>query len=221
MDFFAVETMPFAIALCLTGGIAVIEALGLVSGFSASSSIDNALPELDVDAPEVEAPDGAAIEMGPLSQVLSWLSFGRVPALVILILFTAAFGLAGFIEQEALRRSFGFALHPALASIPALVAAAFATRYGGRLLAHIIPRVETDAVSTKGFIGRIATVIRGVARPGMPAEAKLKDLRGKTHYLLVEPDEADQVFGAGSQVVIISEDRGVYRAITKLKPTQP
>lgn len=77
MDVFASETAPFAVAIGLTLAIAVIELAGLLFGAQPSAIVDSALPDLDTDVPD--------IELGPLSQTLSWLSFGRLPALVVLI----------------------------------------------------------------------------------------------------------------------------------------
>ena len=213
MDIFAGETAPFAVALGLTLAIAVIELVGLLMGMQPSAVVDGALPDLDI--PDADAPE---MEMGALSQLLSWFNFGRLPALVVLLLLTTSFGLLGFAGQEALRRTLGFALEPWVASIPAAIGAAFVTRHAGRALARIIPREETDAVSTKAFIGRVATVFRGEASAGRPAEAKLTDIHGKTHYLLVEPDEAAMVLPEGSEVVLIRQDGPVYRGITRLKP---
>lgn len=210
MDLFAAETAPFAVALGLMLAIAVIELIGFVLGLQPSAMVDNALPDLDADAPEVE--------LGPLSQTLSWLSFGKLPALVVLILITASFGLIGFAGQEMLRRLFGFAIDPWIASVPAAVGAALVTRHVGGALGRIMPREETEAVSTKAFVGRVATVFRGIAQPGRPAEAKLTDIHGKTHYVLVEPDEGEVDMPEGSEVVIIRQEGPVYRAITKLNP---
>lgn len=217
MDVFAAATAPFAVAIGLTLAIALIEMIGLLVGIQPSAAIDSALPDFDVDV-DVPHVDVGHIELSPLSHTLTWLSFGRVPALVILILMAASFGLIGFIEQEALRRSFGFTLDPGIASIPAAIGAVFATRHGGRLLGRIMPKEETDAVSTAAFVGRVATVFRGQASAGRPAEAKLSDIHGKTHYLLVEPEEAHQVFAEGSEVVIIRQEGSIFRAITRLKP---
>jgi hypothetical protein len=207
MDVFASETAPFAVAIGLTLAIAMIELAGLLFGAQPSALVDSALPDLDTD-----------MELGPLSQTLSWLSFGRLPALVVIILITASFGLCGFALQEALRRTLGFALDPWIASVPAAMGAAFITRHAGLAIARVMPREESDAVSTKAFVGRVATVFRGVAGPGSPAEAKLTDIHGKTHYLLIEPDEGESVMPEGSEVVIIRQEGPVYRAISKLKP---
>jgi uncharacterized membrane protein YuzA (DUF378 family) len=209
MDVFASETAPFAVALGVTLAIALIEFAGLLLGAQPSAAVESALPDLDADA---------GLELGPLSQSLSWLSFGKLPALVVLILLSASFGLLGFVEQDLMRRIFGFALTPWVAAVPAAIGAAFVTRHVGLALARIMPKEETDAVSTRAFVGRVATVFRGIARHGHPAEAKLTDIHGKTHYVLIEPDSGEVDMPEGSEVVIIRQEGPVYRAITKLKP---
>ena len=208
MDLFAPETAPFAVALGLTLAIALIELASVLIGISASEAIDSVLPDAD----------GPDFELGPLSQFINWLSFGRLPALIVLILITTSFGLGGYVVQEAMRRVFGFALEPAVASVPAAIVALFATHHAGHALGRIMPREETDAVSTADFIGRVATVFRGTASSGKPAEAKLTDIHGKTHYVLVEPDDREQLFAQGSEVVLVRREGPVFRAIVRLKP---
>jgi hypothetical protein len=210
MDLFAAETMPFAVALGLTIAIALIEVVTLLAGLSASEAVDGALPDLQPDAPEVDMP--------ALSQLLGWLSFGRLPALVVVILATTSFGLSGFIIQELMFRAFGFALQPAIASVPAAVATLFSMHHVGHWLGRLMPREQTEAVSTSEFIGRVATVFRGTATSGQPAEAKLTDIHGKTHYVLVEPEESDLALAEGSEVVLIRQKGPVYHAIIRLKP---
>jgi hypothetical protein len=212
MDLFAAETAPFAVALGVTLAIALIELAGVLIGLSPSEAIDSTLPDADTDMPD--------LELGPLSQFLNWLSFGRLPALIVLILITTSFGLGGYVLQEAMRRIFGFALEPAVASAPAAIFSLFATHHLGHWLGRLMPREETDAVSTADFIGRVATVFRGTASSGKPAEAKLTDIHGKTHYLLVEPDDEGQSLSEGSQVVLVRREGPVFRAIVQLKPVQ-
>ena len=212
MDLFAAETAPFAVALGVTLAIALIELAGVLIGLSPSEAIDSTLPDADTDMPD--------LELGPLSQFLNWLSFGRLPALIVLILITTSFGLGGYVLQEAMRRIFGFALEPAVASVSAAIFSLFATHHLGHWLGRLMPREETDAVSTADFIGRVATVFRGTASSGKPAEAKLTDIHGKTHYLLVEPDDEGQSLSEGSQVVLVRREGPVFRAIVQLKPVQ-
>jgi hypothetical protein len=43
----------------------------------------------------------------------------------------------------------------------------------------------------------VGVVIGGVARRGLAAQARVKDSHGRSHYLMVEPDMDDEVFGRG------------------------
>ena len=209
MDILASGVVPFTVALGVMLVIIAVEIAGLFIGLQPSAGIDEALPELEIE------PD---VELGPLSAMLSWLSFGRLPALVVIILLLASFGLIGLIGQNMLQRAAGFMLDPWAAGALGAVGALFVTHHAGHALAKVFPREETDAVSGKEFIGRIATVFRGEARSGAPAEAKLVDSRGKTQYILVEPDDPEAIFISGSDVLLVRQDGPVFRAIIRLPP---
>jgi hypothetical protein len=231
--FFSDATAPFAVALSLMVMIAIIELVGALMGMAPSDMIDSMLPEIDtdldlemdadlggvgspLDTDAVSAPDAPGA--GPLSSVLGWLCVGRVPILVLLIAFLTAFGLTGIVVQGAFSTVFNFTLPAALACLPALMVAIPATRWSGLRLSKIMPKEQTEAVSQRRFIGRIATIVRGEAKQDLPAEAKLTDRYGQTHYLLVEPDEADAVFPAGEAVLIVKQVGGRYRVIANPNP---
>jgi hypothetical protein len=198
--------------------IGAVELASLLIGFSPSSSIESMLPEVDVpdiDAPDVPEADISGAELGPLSAVLSWFSVGRMPILILLVIFLTAFGLAGWIVQ-AVAGSLGGALNTWLAAVPALLAGAFATRHLGRWLGRIFPRDHSEAASQLDLVGSYATIIRGEARHGQPAEAKTTDLRGRTHYVLLVPNEAETTYAAGDRVFIVGRDSNVYRAVHRI-----
>ena len=48
-----------------------------------------------------------------------------------------------------------------------------------------------------GLVGRMATIVLGTARQGSPAQAKVRDQHGQTHYVMLEPDEDGASFQAG------------------------
>lgn len=191
--------------------IGALELAALLMGLSASSAIDSVLPDLDSDLP-----DASGAEIGPLSSVLSWLSFGRVPSLVALVLGLCGFAVGGIATQFAARGILAGPIPAALAAIPGLVVAAYAMRIGGSLLAPLFGALHSDVASREDFIGSFATIIRGTARQGAPAEAKTTDNRGNTHYVLVEPSDASEEFAAETRVFIVSRNANVYRAITKI-----
>jgi YqiJ-like protein len=213
IELFLPEWAPFTIALLVMLAIGAVELASLLVGFSPSSAIESALPDVGID---VDAPDASGAELGPFSLVLGWLSVGRVPFLVVLVIFLTSFGIAGYLVQWWVVWVMGGPLNAWLAAIPALVAAAFATRHVGRWLGRVFPRDHSEAASQKELIGSYATIIRGEARPGQPAEAKAEDLRGRSHYILLEPSDADTTYKAGDRVFIVGQEKNVYRAVTKL-----
>lgn len=185
--------------------------LTLLLGGSLSSAVDSLLPDFDLpDAPELGGGD-----LGPLSVVLSWLSFGRIPALMLLVIGLAGFSASGYSLQFAVLGAFGATLPAALAVLPAVAGAAYAMRWGGRLLDRLFGD-ETEAASKDDLVGSFATIFRGTARPGLPAEAKTTDLRGRTHYVLVEPAPGEPELETGSRVFLVSRSSHVYRAVTRL-----
>lgn len=221
IELFLPEWAPFTVALIVMLAIGAVELASLLIGFSPSSSIEAMLPEVDVpdlDGPDI--PDVGGAEFGPLSAVLSWFSVGRMPILVLLVIFLTAFGLSGYIVQAIAGAAFGGPVNAWLAAIPALVGASYATRHLGRWLGRIFPREHTEAASQQEMVGSYATIIRGEAKKGQPAEAKAQDLRGRSHYVLIEPNDDATTYAAGDRVFIVGRDRNVYRAVTKLSTPQ-
>lgn len=210
---FAPEFAPFTVALIVMLAIGAIELVSLLVGFSPSASLESALP----DIPELDAPELSGAELGPFSAILSWLSVGRVPILVLFVVFLTAFALGGYAAQAIMTAVFGGPADAWLAAIPALVVGAYATRHLGRWLGRIIPRDHNEAASQQDLVGSYATVLRGEARRGHPAEAKTRDLRGRTHYVLLEPREAEDAYAAGQRVFIVGRQGHVYRATTKVE----
>ena len=224
--FFSPETAPFAIALSLMLLIAAVELVGALMGMPASAILDSLLPEIDADVDldleadysggplDADAPSVPnAPSPGPLSQILGWLCVGKVPVLVLLIVFLTAFGLAGFIIQGVVRGILGVSLPAVIAVAPALFAAIPMTRVAALTLAKIMPKEQTEAVSQKHFIGKVAVILRGAARKGAPAEAKLTDSFGQTHYVLIEPDDETETFQQGTDVIIVKQTGSFYQAI--------
>jgi hypothetical protein len=213
IELFLPEFAPFTIALIVMLALGALELVSLLVGFSPSASLESALPDVDVDV-DADIPDGAAL--GPLSQVLGWLSVGKLPLLVLMVIFLTSFGLAGYVAQWITIGIVGGPLNVWIASILALAGGLYATRHLGRWLGRIFPRDQSEAASQKELVGSYATIIRGEARQGQPAEAKAQDLRGRSHYVLIEPQDAATTYKSGDRVFIVGQDRNVYRAVTKL-----
>ena len=76
-----------------------------------------------------------------------------------------------------------------------------------------MPRDESEAVSRDSFLGLSAQVTVGRARRGAPAEARVQDSYGRSHYVMVEPNNPEEVFPAGTRVVLLTRHESIYRVI--------
>jgi Protein of unknown function (DUF1449) len=203
--FTAPETLPFGIGFALIVGIALVEGAGMLVSMSPSNFIDDWLPDIQGD--------------GALDRVLGWLHVGRVPALVLLLLFLAGYVLFGYSLQMVAKGLFGGYLPGWIAGLLAVPSGMATVRGLGSLIAHIIPRDETSAISEQTLLGRVAVISGGIARRGMAAQARVRDSHGRTHYLMVEPDADDEVFDTGTQVLIVRKVGAFYRCIVNPHPT--
>jgi hypothetical protein len=203
----AQQNWPFVVALGVMLGLAGLELLILLLGGSLFGLIDDLLPDnLDADADvsadaDVHGLDGSG---GWLGHVLGWFAVGRVPFLVVIVALLTSFGLFGLAIQGLLKQMTGAMLPASLAAVPALAGASVTTRWLALQLARIIPNAETSAVSRDSFIGRVATITLGSARPGEPTQAKLTDMHGQTHYVMVEPDRASDVLAEGEHILLVA-----------------
>jgi hypothetical protein len=202
MFLLAPQTWPFGAALAIMVGLAVIEGAGLLFAASPSSWLDHALPDLPH---EFEGP-------------LGWLHIGKVPLLVLLILFLAGFAVAGYVLQAVSEAVSGQLLPAWLASVPALLAGISTLRGVGALIARIAPGDESSAISEQDLIGRTGVVTAGVARAGMAAEAKVRDAHGRNHYVMVEPDMTAQTFAEGSSILLVCKTGARFRCIANPHP---
>jgi hypothetical protein len=211
---FAAPNLPFAVALALMLLIALLEGVTTTLGMGLSGLLDSILPDMDADIDldvDVDAADVHA--SGPLTRMLSWLRIGQVPALVLLVIFLTAFGLLGLGVQSVANRLTGHLLPALPASGAAFVLALPLVRMFGGILARVMPKDETEAVSEKSFIGMVAVVTTGKAKMGNPAQGKLTDRYGQAHYVMIEPDEAGEEFLQGAEVLLVSRHGATFKAI--------
>jgi Protein of unknown function (DUF1449) len=202
---FAPETWPFGAALAIMVGLFIVEGIGFMLAMSPSSLLDAWLPDV---------PDGAQ----GLNNVLGWLHVGKVPILILLGLFLGGFAVAGYVIQATFA-ALGFGLLPAwLAAIPSFFAAISITKLTGGAFAHFVPTEQTRAVSEMSLVGRPGVVSEGVAKRGLAAQAKVKDIHGNTHNILVEPDIDDQIFHEGQAIVLVRKSGAHYRAMNNPRP---
>lgn len=221
---FSEPNIVFLAALILMVLITTAEALSLLSGFGLSQVIENWIPDPDIlggggDIPHagaLDAPtalDGAGHGASIFTKLLAWIRIGRVPLLMLIVVFLCVFGVTGVTLQLLCWTVSGFCL-PALVAVPLTLAVALPlSRACGGGLARILPTDKSSAITDESFVGRRATVILGTARIGSAAQAKLRDEHGQHHYVMVEPDEGQPDFSLGERVILVKKTGAIFTCI--------
>jgi len=147
--------------------------------------------------------------------LLSWLGVGRLPLLMLIVVFLTLFGVAGLILQQAMVDLTGAPLDAWIA-VPAVALGSLPlTGLAARGLARILPHDHTTAVPLEALIGRPAQVVTGRAALGSPARARAEDHHGQAHYVMVEPDRSGAVFEEGEQILLVRREGDLFRAISR------
>lgn len=206
---------PFTIALLTMVGIALLEGITTLLGFGLSNLLGHFLPDIDAQPDlDVEHPSSGS----SLGNLLGWLNVGRVPLMVLLVVFLTIFGLLGYALQAMFLSIIGQMLPGLLAALLSLLLSLPLVRFFGKLVGKLMPNDETEAISADTFIGRIATITVGTATKGRPARAKFQDNYGTTHLVMVEPESTEEVFNQGDRVILLERLDGKFLAVRNLNP---
>jgi len=187
--------MPFAVALILVLSLFVIQLFGV----------------LDIDF-DLDSDGDGAMHGGPVDGLLTLLGLGRIPLTIWLVVFLLIFAGAGMGIQQLAIDFTGTPLDGWLAAVLTAGAVLPVTGMIARPLGRFLPQDETSAVDTGTLLGRRATVTDGVARTGYPARARVKDVYGQDHHVMVEPHEAASEFHAGDEVLLVRREGNQFYA---------
>lgn len=211
----ASQNIVFAVVLVLLVAFFVIELCSLLFGASLSGLLgDLDLPDLDL--PEVGL--NVDLDVGIATKFLYWLKIGRVPLLILIVIFMTAFVLSGYFLQFLCLKVANWMLPAWLATIAALALSVPVVRLIGRHLARIIPKDETAAISQTELVGSRAFIVIGTARKGSPAQARTSDRFGTTHYLMLEPDNPEETLERGQELLLVRHDGSRFFAIPHPDP---
>ncbi|HEX9996404.1 MAG TPA: OB-fold-containig protein [Abditibacterium sp.] len=201
--FQAPQNLPFVLALGLVVLLAVGQVLMLLVGGMVSVGGSGVDADFDVDA-----------EIAPWSAALDWLGVGKLPFSILFSLWAMGFGLGGLMIQAIAKTQTGAFLPALMASGIAFLVSLPLVKIGGLILKPLIPRDETEAVSLETLVGREGEIVVGTARRGRPTQARVSDQWGTIHYVLVEPENDDESFAAGSKVLLLKRENPIFRVIS-------
>lgn len=217
-QFLATGFFPFTLSVALFLGLFLLELVlslvgGSLMGLEAPGvdTPDLDLPDAGFDAPDLDAPDPG--EVGPAHPdaapqgIVGQLGLGRMPAAIWLASMLIGFGLSGLAIQSAATATLGQVLPAWLAALPALMSGLWLTRRFGTLFARLLPGTETQAISERQMGRRTGIVTQGTAARGRPAEVRITDGYGNTHYLRAEPMRDTLEIAQGTKVLVVRDHR--------------
>lgn len=211
----AQQNAPFAVAIGLMLLIALFEGVGALFATGISDLLDGLIPDFEAQV-EIELSEVGTTNA--LSRLLGWLKVGKVPLLMLLVVFLTAFGLIGYTIQFFTSELFGLLWPAVLASIPAFAGSLPVVRVAAKVLERILPGDETTAVSTDSLVGRIATITLGTAQADRAAEARVTDRYETSHYVRVIPEKDHPPMTQGTQVLLVRQEGPHFIAIENTDP---
>lgn len=203
MSLLAATNLPFLLALGLLAVIAVVQVTGLGDAIEGAGEFDGA--------------DG--LDAGGLGEALtSLLGLGRVPLLIWLASLLLIFGSLGLIGQAWIANLLGAPLSAGWAALAAGAAALPLNSLAVRPLAAVMPKDETTAIDLDDLVRRDAEIQIGTARAGSPARAKVIDIHGQAHFVMVEPHDNTQEFKAGTTVLLVRREGQTFYGVQYESP---
>ena len=198
MSLLEPHNLPFLLAF---GALAIV-AVAQVSGVA--DALDS--------AGDFDAPDG--LEVGGIGEALtSLLGLGRVPLMVWLASLLFTFGTVGVIGQAVVAGVLGAPLSAGWAALAAGAAALPLNSLAMRPLAAVLPKDETTAVTLDALVRRDAEIQIGTARSGSPARAKVIDMHGQAHFVMVEPHDTATQLQAGDTVLLVRREGQTFYGV--------
>lgn len=186
----ASQNFVFVSAIVLMLLIGAVELLGLGGAFDLEADLDG-------------------------GDLLSWLGVGRLPLLMLVVVFLAIFGSLGLIVQQVILDATGALISPWIAGPATLIAGLPLTGLAARGLARILPQDHSTAIMLDDLVGRMGAIVTGRATQGSPARARVEDHHGQPHFVMVEPDNPGQSFEEGEHVLLVRREEGLFRAIAR------
>jgi hypothetical protein len=198
MSLLAPHNLPFLIAFGALAVIAVLQVTGVSEAIEGAGEFDSA--------------DG--LEMGGFGDALTTLlGLGRVPLLIWLAALLFVFATVGVIGQSVLASMLGAPLSAGWAALAAGGAALPLNSLAMRPLGAIIPKDETTAIDIDDLLRRDAEIQIGTARAGSPARAKVIDVHGQAHFVMVEPHDQTLALNAGDTVLLVRREGQTFYGV--------
>lgn len=231
IDFiFAAENATFTIAATVMLMIGGLELLSLLVGHSLSGLVDHFMPDalsgdLSVDL-DLHANIHTDIDLNahpdahlPFTvEFLSWFYIGKMPFLMVLVIFMMSFSTTGYLINEIM---FGITEHRLstwLGSLIAFLLCLFPMHFLSAVIYTIMPKDESEAISADDLIDRTGEILYGKLpqKTGESAEIKIEvpidhnTGKNQNHFIVAQLIEDTEY--TSKQVVITGRNpsTGIY-----------
>ena len=190
--------------------LGVVESILLIIGASSQGFLDQFIPEslFESHHPDFNLDTDPSLWV----QFLDWLCLGRIPVLIWLIIFLTTYALFGFITQGIFFHFTESYFSLWIIAPATLFLCMPIVRLVASIFVKILPQDETTAIHSDELIGLTAEIILGDAKPDYPAQAKVKDQHGLTHYVMVEP-AIEITLVQGQRVILTHKTKIGFQAI--------
>lgn len=148
--------LPFSLSLIVCTFLSLLQFIGWVGDEFDLDHDADADGDLDHDADA----DGHGF-FGSFTTLTDFLGVGRVPLTLLLLIFSASFGLVGWLLNMAWLEVAGLPASPLLLIVwpVAFALSLLLTSRLGRGIARLLPPLTTTATSKEELVGRVARVI--------------------------------------------------------------
>lgn len=192
MNFLAAEMLPYSISFLIFLTFACLEFMVLILGWGIFDFLDDLFTpqqgDLDLDG------------QSSLGSFFAYINPDKVPFSMVLISLFFIFSFFGYLLQTL----FGAIILSI--SIPIVtILTLISLRHLTILIAKLLPKDNSEVVSTDSFIGKKALILDPVSKKNLPARAKIKDIYGEIHYIRVEPLSSEDIFYEGESVLVIEK----------------
>ncbi len=195
--------LPFTISLIVCVFLCSLQFLGLAGDDDTNGDLDQ---DGDIDGHTDGDNDSDGDDFGPFTALLDFIGLGRVPLTVFLLVFTAIFGLTGWITT---RYVFGAFAPNTLLTLGmwggVFLCSGAVTGRVARLLATILPGTTTTAIPRDELVGRVAKVVSPLVDAHY-GQVKVRDAAGTLLTLFaITPDNAAPI-ARESEVILVDFD---------------
>ena len=210
--FFDPANRVFVWGLALVAAVLVLEVVALTMGGFSLMGDSDADVDVDVDTDaDFSNSHHMDVDAGFAHNLSEITGFGKLPLMVFIVLFVGMFSVFGLATNAVFHFYLPSLMNVALSSLVSFLITVPVTGRIAGVIARILPKDESNAISLNDLVGSEGTIINGAATNGISALVLVKDLHGVTHQVSVRTLEEGLAIPEKSRVRLVQKsDQGFF-----------